>query len=66
MGVASWPYVPKKLQQTNRQDPVCIQPAETLTALFSPGWITSGSASFFFFCRLLLLFKIQNQYKDQQ
>ena len=52
MRVSSWPMVPKKLQQTNRQDMVFIRP---------PG-ISDGAFQLrmdnIWFCKLLLLFKI--------
>ena len=52
MRVSSWPFVPKKLQQTNRQDMVFIRP---------PG-ISDGAFQLrmdnIWFCKLLLLFKI--------
>ena len=52
MRVSSWPFVPKKLQKTNRQDMVFIRP---------PG-ISDGAFQLrmdnIWFCKLLLLFKI--------
>jgi hypothetical protein len=43
--LSSWPFVPRKLQQTNRQDMESIR-LGYLMALFSSGWITYGSARF--------------------
>ena len=55
MRVSSWPFVPKKLQQTNRQDMVFIRP---------PG-ISDGAFQLrmdnIWFCKLLLLFKIHTK-----
>jgi hypothetical protein len=52
MRLSSWPFVPRKLQQTNRQDMVFIRP---------PG-ISDGAFQLrmdnIWFCKLLLLFKI--------
>jgi hypothetical protein len=52
MRVSSWPFVPKSLKQTNRQDMVFIRP---------PG-ISDGAFQLridnVWFCKLLLLFKI--------
>jgi hypothetical protein len=52
MRVSSWPFVPKKLQQTNRQDMVFTRP---------PG-ISDGAFQLridnVWCCKLLLLFKI--------
>ena len=46
MRVLSWPFVPRKC---NRQDMWSSCRQESLTALFSSGWTTSGSARYFFF-----------------
>ena len=52
MRISSWPFVPRKLQQTNRQDMVFIRP---------PG-ISDGAFQLrmdnIWFCKLLLLFKM--------
>ncbi len=55
MRVSSWPFVPRKLQRTNRQDLVFIRP---------PG-ISDGTFQLrvdnIWFCKLLLLFKIHTK-----
>jgi hypothetical protein len=55
MRLSSWPFVPRKLQQTNRQDIVFIRPAG----------ISDGAFQFrmdnIWFCKLLLLFKIHTK-----
>jgi hypothetical protein len=55
MRISSWPFVPRKLQQTNRQDMVFIRP---------PG-ISDGAFQLrmdnIWFCKLLLLFKIHTK-----
>ncbi len=55
MSVSLWPFVPRKGQQTNRQDMVFIRP---------PG-ISDGAFQLrmdnIWFCKLLLLFKIHTK-----
>jgi hypothetical protein len=55
MRVSSWPFLPKKLQQTNRQDMVFIRP---------PG-ISDGAFQLridnIMFCKVLLLFSIDTK-----
>ncbi len=55
MRLSSWPFVPRKLQLTNRQDMVFISP---------PG-ISDGAFQLrmdnIWFCKLLLLFKIHTK-----
>ncbi len=55
MHLSSWPFVPRKLQQTNRQDMVFIR---------QPG-ITDGAFQLrmdnIWFCKLLLLFEIHTK-----
>ncbi len=55
MRISSWPFVPRKLQQTNRQDMVIIR---------LPG-ISDGAFQLrmdnIWFCTLLLLFKIHTK-----
>jgi hypothetical protein len=57
MHVSSWPFVPKKLQQseTNLHDMVFIRPLGTSDGAFQL------RIDIVWFCRLLLLFKIENK-----
>ena len=52
MLVSSWPFLPKKSQQTNRQDMVFIRPPGISDGVFQLRMDN------IWFCKLLLLFKI--------
>jgi hypothetical protein len=60
MRISSWPFVPKKLRDTNRQDMVFIRQPRISDSAFQ---LRMGNIMIWF-CKLLLLF-VQNQYKDR-
>jgi hypothetical protein len=53
--VSSWPFVPRKSQQTNRQDMVFIRPPGIFDGAFQLRMEN------IWFCKLLLLFKIHTK-----
>jgi hypothetical protein len=53
--ISSWPFVPKKLQQINRQDMVFIRPLGISDGAFQLRMDNT------WFCKLLLLFKIHTK-----
>jgi hypothetical protein len=59
MRVSSWPFVPRKLQQTNRQDMVFIRPPGIFDGAFQ---LRMDNIRF---CKLLLLSPDQSPYKER-
>ena len=55
MRISSWPFVVKKLRQSNRQDMVFIRPPGISEGTFQ---LRMGNI---WFCKLLLLFKIRSK-----
>ena len=55
MRISSWPFVVKKLRQSNRQDMVFIRPPGISEGAFQ---LRMGNI---WFCKLLLLFKIRSK-----
>jgi hypothetical protein len=55
MRISSWPFVPKKLRQTNSQDMVFVRQPKISDSAFQ---LRMGNI---WFCKLLLLFKISTK-----